>query len=328
MRRATLLLAAAAAAACSRGDPDARARLVARDPPRAEPAPADPARPADALARSADEAVRALGASFEWTAAVDWTVSRAGDDAERIHVAEHHRLRQLASGEFEIRADVDPGRGPGSETGRQIVFAGGTTYARALPAPYRVRPTDRGRDARRYRDESFGVAASIAALYGDALRVEPAGDATLLGRPARRYRLSFARAPAAAAPAAVPASAAPRGVTAPEPDQDTARRRAFLEGRVPLAADGELVVDAATGLPLRVRLAGAFGVKDAPQVRAEVELLSQVTAIGAAVHAVAAPPGALPDERKPAGPSSALEAAGLKKRGDEKPSGEPGDEPE
>jgi hypothetical protein len=325
MRSTALLLCLAAAR--SRGDPDTGARLVARDPAPAAPAPLDPARPAAALALPADDVARRLGA-FEWNAAVEWTVTRAGADAERVHVAEHHRIRQLPSGEFEVRADIDPGRGPGSETGRQIVFTGGTTYARALPAAFRARPTDHGRDARRYRDESFGLAASIAALCGDALRFEPAGETTLLGRPARRFRLTLARE---AADAATPAAAtlAPAPSPAAEPDPDTTRRRAFLEGRVPLAADGELLADAATGAPLRVRLTAVFGVRDAPNVKATVELLAQVKALGAAVSAVTAPVGALPDERKPAGPTSALEAAGLKKRGEQKPGGaEPSDEPE
>ncbi len=307
MRRALLTLTLLAA--CSRGDDEARARVLAHDRgARAATAAFDPSHPEAALALDAGEAARRLGAGFDWTGAVEWTVERAGEDARRVHVTEHHRLRQLPSDDFEVRADVDPGLGPGSVGGKHVIHVAGTTYARALPAPFRERPTDRGRDARRFRDESFGLARSLARLYGPALRLEPTGEETVLGRRARRYRLALA-------PGAKPAPAAPPA-GAPKPDPDTALRFAFLQGRVPLAADGELLVDAETGVPLRVRLSGTFGVAAAGDVKASVELLSEVKAVGRGVDGVAPPPSPLPDERKPAGPSTALEAAGLKKRGE------------
>jgi hypothetical protein len=325
MRRSTLALAAALAlAACSRGDPNAKERVFARGDtrprPDAAPPALDPDHPEQSLALSGDAIARALG-SFEWTGAVEWTVTRAGDDARRVSVTERHSVRQLATGDFEVKAEVDPGRGPGSETGKELVFTGGTTYARALPAPFRERPTDLGRDARRYRDESLGLAADLARLFGPALRLEPAGDAKVLGRAARRYRLVLPRA----APAPVPAVAQVPGASA---DPDTKARRAFLDGRVPQAAEGEALLDARSGAPLLVRLSGTFAVKDQPGVTATVGLLAQVRAIGAGVRAIAAPGKVLPDERKPAGPSTALEAAGLKKRGEDRAGGEPADEPE
>jgi hypothetical protein len=322
MRRAALALALATAAACSRGpDEEAKRRLFSRDDAAGKAdGPFDFARPDAALALGADDVARRLG-SFEWTAAVEWTVSRQGDDAQRVRAVERHRVRQSATGEFEVVADVDPGLGPGSETGKEVIFAGGTTYARAKPAPFRARPTDRGRDARRFRDESFFIAAQVLRLYGEALAVAPAGEVTVLGRPARRFKLSLVKG-------ATPPAATPRPAGAPEPDPDTRRRLRFLEGRLPASADGELVLDAAHGVPLRVRLAGAFTVKDEPGVRATVELLAQVRAVGGEVAAIAAPKGALPDERKPAGVAAALDAAGLRKREDGKAGrAEPADEP-
>jgi hypothetical protein len=315
------LAALLALAACSRGDPEGRSRLLAPDDRRSAAARLDPGHPEAALALGADDAARRLG-SFEWTAALEWTVTKAGEDAQRVHATEHHVVREAASGEFEVRAEIDPGLGPGSVTGKQVIWTGGMTYARALPAAFRERPTDRGRDARRFREESFGLAASIAGLFGPALRLEPAGDATVLGRPGRRFLFSLAKD---APPAAPPAQAAAQG---PAPDPDSERRLAFLRAPVPLSADGELVVDAETGVPLRVRLAGAFSPKDAPGVRAEVELLAQVKALGDKAAAVKAPPSPKADERKPAGPSTALEAAGLKKRGESAGEAEPSDEPE
>jgi hypothetical protein len=315
---ATLLVLAA----CSRGDPEARSRLAAREDHHAVATVPDPAHPEAAFELSAEDAARALG-SFEWTAAVEWTVAKSGDDAQRVHVTEHHAVRQSSSGDFEVRAEIDPGLGSGSETGKQVIWTGGMTYARALPAAFRERPTDRGRDARRFRDESFRVAASLAGLYGRALRLEPAGESTVLGRSARRYTFALAGDASAAS------AAAPAPTQGPAPDRDSEQRLSFLRAPVPLSAEGELLVDAATGVPLRIRLAGAFAPKDAAAVRANVELLAQVKALGDKVAAIKAPLAPKTDERKPAGPSTALEAAGLKKRG-EKPGGvaEPTDEPE
>ena len=142
----------------------------------------------------------------------------------------------------------------------------------------------------------------------------------MLGRAARRYRLALA-------PGAAPGTK-PRALPKGPPDPDTAARFAFLDGRVPESADGELVLDAETGAPLRVRLAGAFTVKDAPGVRATVELLAQVTALGVKAGAIAAPTSPLPDVRKPPGVAGALEAAGLKKKVEaEAGASEPADEP-
>jgi hypothetical protein len=309
MRRIALaLLAASLAAACSGGSDEEGKRRVfshdARAPVAEAPAPRfDPARPLDALLLSAGEVARRMG-SFEWTGAADWTIAKDGDDAGRVHIAEHHSLRQAATGEFQLDAEVDPGQGPGSIAGKHVIYTGGVTFAHAEHAPFRARPTDHGRDARRFRDESFQLARSLAELYGPALELMPEGETTVLGRAARRYRVALAKAPAPSPPAARTAA----------PDPDSARHFAFLDGKLPSSVDGELDVDAQTGVPLRVRLAGAFTVKDVPGVRATVELVAQVKAVGAQVAAVTPPAGALPDVRKPPGVAGALEAAGLKKK--------------
>lgn len=318
-RLALVAAAALAAAACSRSGEGGRTRAL----PGGAPAPAapDPARPLDALRLGADEAAARAG-SFAWEAQVDWTVSKPG--AAPVHLAERHRVRQLASGEFEASADLDPGAGPGSETGKQVVWAGGMTYARGKWAPFRERPTDRGRDARRFRDESFRLAADLADLYGPALAAQPSGETSLLGRRARRYVLSLSGA--APPPAPPPPAALPDG----KYDPDTRRRLDFLEGRVPVALSGALLVDAETGLPLAVTLRGAFSEGSDPQLRAEVSLEAAVRALGQDVPAVRPPRGALADERKPKGVARALEAAGLRQRdGGAEGEGEPdADQPE
>jgi hypothetical protein len=340
--RAVLLLALAAALAavgCGRSEGrHARERLLApgagsgaEGGPLTSGAAADGSDPAAGLRLGAGEAAARLG-SFDWAGTVTWVATRprtglaADAPPARVQATERHRVRQLASGDFEVQADVDPGTGPGSETGMRVVRAKGMTYARSRYAAgggWRERPTDRGRDASRYRDQAFGAAGEIAALLGPALVFRPLGETSALGRTARRYGLSLDRE-------AFAAGDSRRGEGQKGgPDEDTARRLAFLDGRLPAAVEGELVADAATGVPLEVRLRAVFRVSGDPSARVDVDLTSRMTALGGAVPPVEAPARALPDERKPRGVARALESAGLrgKKAPAEAPT-EPADEPE
>ncbi len=311
--RATFFTIAVLVVACTSSPEDraAKERLLSRG----ETKPAtmyDPAQPMTALRIGADEAAARLG-SFEWTATVAWTVGKGDDPATRIHAVERHRVRQIATGEFEVESNVDPGGAKGSDSGMHVVYVGKMTYARSLYAPFgafRERPTDRGRDARRFRDESFGLAADLADLYGGTLALTAAGDATFLSRPAKRFKLSLvagAELNGSSRPEAQPPDAAI--------DADTKLRMAFLDGRVPAKASGEILLDAETGVPLKAVFRGTFQVKDDPNARAEVELAAQMRTLGASTPPVARPKEVLPDERKPKGVARALEAAGFKKRG-------------
>jgi hypothetical protein len=318
MRAAALALSTLAAlAACSSPeDRAAKARLFSTGEERPAPAAFEWERPQRSLAMDADEAAARLG-SFDWEATVGWSVSRARD-GKRVHLVERHRVREAASGEFEVQSDLDPGGEQGAETGKRIIWANKMTYARGRYAPFgawRERPTDRGRDARRYRDESFGVAADLLSLAAP-WKLTPAGEVAFLHRPARRFTVSL------------DSGARPAAPRAEAPDPDTRRRLAFLEGREPVKLEGELLADAASGAPLRVQLRAAFRVKGDPETRTEVDLLAQVKAVGEAVAAVSPPREVLPDERKTRGVARALEAAGLRKRGQAAEEEEAPEEPE
>ena len=156
-------------------------------------------------------------------------------------------MRQSVGGEFEADAEIDEGRGPGGETGKHVIFAGGLTYARAQFAPWRERPTDHGRDARRFRDESFTMAGDLARLYGPALVLTPAGETQFLGRTARRFTVALARevpvAAAGADPRAFAAGGARRGDQAPprlprRAGPGGGQRRAALRRRPPACRCG------------------------------------------------------------------------------------------
>lgn len=313
-------LALATLAACGRDrSEELQARLASAADARAEASRFDPEKPDLSLAMDADEAARRLGA-FEWTAGIEWTVSREGS-AERVRAVERHRLVQSSIGDFLVEAELDPGLGEGSQSGRDVIWAGTMTYARARWAPWRERPTDHGRDARRFRAESFNVAAELAGLVGPRLSLTPAGEVTTQGRTALRYAVALAGDAPEPAPRPETRAFAQGG-----PDADTKVRLAFLDGAQAVSAKGELWLDAQTGVPLRLSLEAAFGVKADPRARIQVRLSTQVKGLGAAVPSVAPPKDPLPDERKPRGVADALERAGLKKKAEaEKAGAEPAD---
>jgi hypothetical protein len=308
---AITLLAWALSIACTRRPSEQGGREQALSGERgAAPAPFDFDRPLEALRMTAGEAAR-RGGAFAFEAHVAWSVSKPG--SAPLHASEVHRVRQLPGGAFEVSAAIDPGLGPGSVTGKELVFVNGTTYARALPAPFRRRPIDRGWEARRARDDSFQLAGDVARLFGKALSLEPAGEAAVAGRTARRYVLSLSGADLPAA------AAAPPGLPGGKYDPDTRRHVDFLEGRVPTAIQGEMLLDAETGVPLEVTMKSTFTERSDPGLHAELTLDARMTALGAAAGSVTPPPGALPDDRKPKGVASALEAAGLRARAQGKP---------
>src|SRR5574341_490883 len=312
---------ALATLACGRGASSEQAGLATAGEAPAAAVAFDPDKPASSLAMDAEEAARRIG-SFEWTAGAEWSVSRQGS-ADRVRAVERHRLVQSATGDFLVENEVDPGLGEGAQSGREVIWAGSMTYAHGKWAPWRERPTDHGRDARRFRAESFNAAAELASLLGPKLSLAAAGETTFLDHAAIRSSVSLATD--VPEPAPTPETRLfPQG----GPDGDTRVRLAFLDGAQPVSAKGELLLDAHTGVPLRVSLDAAFGVKADPRARIQVSLRSQVKRLGAAVPTVSAPKDPLPDARKPRGVADALERAGLRKKAEGEAKGEPGDDAE
>lgn len=297
----------ALALACHSAADRAAAEQLRTPAAASAPAPFDWSRPESALFLDAGEVASRLG-PFEWEATVSWTVAKGSDPAHPVRATERHRLRQRPDGAFLVSADLDPGTWDGAQTGRTLLFDGKRTWARDRwsppPGAYRARPDDRGEEARRHRDESFGLAGELARLCGPALELQPAGDARLLTRDARRFELRLG-------PERPAAPGAPRGRAQ---DEDTRRRLALLEGRVPQELSGELLADAESGAPLSVRMQAVFGTRDDPSVRVEVRLEAAVTGLGDRVPPVE-PPARVAAEPGAHGVARALEAVGLRKKG-------------
>ena len=208
---------------------------------------------------------------------------------------------------------MDPGRGPGSESGKRVIWARGMSYARSLypglgrvaRAAHRPRPRRPPLPRRELPPRRRGGRAARSG----ARRLPGRDRVSALGRPARRFALSLDRARFTPGPSRLSAEPPPGG-----PDAATKLRLALLDGREPIDASGELLLDAATGAPLSVRISALLGVKGDPDARVRVEVEGRLTALGGEVAAVEPPPGVLPDERKPRGVARALEQAGLRKK--------------
>ena len=221
---------------------------------------------------------------------------------------------------------VDPGRGPGSESGKRVIWARGMSYARSLyPASgeWRERPTDHGRGARRFRDESFLLAGEVAGLLGPALVASPAGDGQRAGAPGPPLR-PLAR------PGPLRAGTVPPVGRAPCRAAPTRRPRPGSRcstGASPSTPRASCSSTPPPGRRSRPGISALLGVKGDPEARVRVEVDGRFTALGGEVGPVEPPRNALPDERKPRGVARALEQAGLgRKKGAEAAPADEGDE--
>jgi len=237
--------------------------------------------------------------SFTWTAGKD-----------TVKLTETRLLESAAGGVAgDFHARIDNSR----DQGLEVVRARGQVFARSKYGKYRLRLRDRGM-AERTRDEAAGALRQLDGLFQGRLELALDGPTAIEGRPAVRYTVRLAEAPAQAKSA--------RGETPPTAyarsglDEDTARRQRFMEQRQPKKLGGEVVVDAATAAVLRAHLDGTLAVpgeKGVAPAQLRVVLDERVKDVGKAV-AVQAPEGHLPDADKPEGIADALDRFGIQRK--------------
>src|SRR5262249_20196798 len=144
------------------------------------------------------------------------------------------------------------------DQGLEVVRARGQVFARSKYGKYRLRLRDRGM-AERTRDETAGALREMDGLFQGRLELALEGPTSVDGRPAVRYTVKLADAPAAVKPTrgdTPPAAASARGGLAEGP----ARRQRFIDQRQPKKVTGEVVVDSATAVVLRAHLDGTLAV--------------------------------------------------------------------
>jgi len=238
--------------------------------------------------------------SFTWTAGKD-----------TVKLTETRLLESAAGGVAgDFHARIDNSR----DQGLEVVRAKGQVFARSKYGKYRLRLRDRGM-AERTRDETAGALREMDGLFQGRLELALEGPTSIDGRPAVRYTVRLADAPAAAKAAKSetppPAVYARAGL-----DEDSARRQRFMDRREARKLTGEVVVDSATAVVLRAHVDGTLAVpgdKAVAPAQLHVVLDERIKDLGKDI-AIKVPEGHLPDADKPEGIADALDRFGIQRK--------------
>ena len=238
--------------------------------------------------------------SFTWT---------AGKDS--VKLTETRLLESAAggvAGDFHARLDNS------RDQGLEVVRSRGQVFARSKYGKYRLRLRDRGM-AERTRDETAGALRELDGLFQGRLELALEGPTSVEGRPAVRYTVRLAEAPAAVKTSrgeTPPGVAYARGGL----DEDTARRQRFIEHREPKKLSGEVLVDSETAVVVRAHLDGTLAVpgdKGIAPAQLHVVLDQRIKDVGKAID-IKPPEGHLPDADKPEGIADALDRFGIQRK--------------
>ena len=238
--------------------------------------------------------------SFTWT---------AGKDS--VKLTETRLLESAAggvAGDFHARLDNS------RDQGLEVVRSRGQVFARSKYGKYRLRLRDRGM-AERTRDETAGALRELDGLFQGRLELALEGPTSVEGRPAVRYTVRLADAPAGVKTSrgeTPPAVAYARGGL----DEDTARRQRFIEHREPKKLSGEVLVDSATAVVVRAHVDGTLAVpgdKSVAPAQLHVVLDQRIKDVGKAID-IKPPEGHLPDADKPEGIADALDRFGIQRK--------------
>ena len=122
-----------------------------------------------------------------------------------------------------------------NDYGREVVFLGGKLFLRPRYARWHERAPETDTEASEIRDQMASALGAHLAIYAHGLEVSDKGTVQEAGRAGHRLELKLAPSPK----------------SAPKP---TLTQHAWREGLTVEAAAGEVVLDDATGLPLKARL--------------------------------------------------------------------------
>ena len=264
--------------------------------------------------------------SFAYASQGELSFGRDDDSAPALKSSEQTTVLQADSGDFAIEVIT----GDGSE--QKLAYVNDIFFLKNGNGKWRVSRDPAG-ERNTYRTDAMAVWASFYDLVAHALVVERTGATTVGGRPAVGYTMKLpdlsakARAEGNAVTDAAPPPTIIPGVdggpdTRVDADEEEGTRRERIAGRVsqwakraqPIGGSGVIVVDEATGVPLKVEFSGALLVGDgkAP-AKLTVKLSSSLTDIGKA-QAVKAPQDAINEvvrRKMPVQPRVPFEEAGV-----------------
>jgi hypothetical protein len=306
-------LALTAAGCPDQVDKDAKARIFsAEDPPKAVAAAAEKLAPEDVadkpyvarriLGMEAAELTERLGPhTYKAKIEFEWNTK----EAPPVRMSETRTFRAGPGG---VSGDFHGLLENSRDQGLEVLRVGGKVFARNRYGIFRQRLRDRGM-AERSRTELTSAMRDMDALFQGRIQLEPQGTITYEGRTAWRYQVKLGPEAHPTGPHNLPALLEPKNGR----DDTTRRRQAFFEHRVPKTLEGEVLVDAATSVVLKVRLDGSLSVPadktpEAAELRMSLE--SAITEIGQDPK-LQPPEKFLPDADKPEGIADALDRFGI-----------------
>ena len=264
-------VAALCAAACGRSQsvPDQELPGLVTEVRKADPpidielAARDPVELGRMLARPYRTVLAALGPN---TAAVNTatTVEEAGKLISDL--SDHAQIENAEGGNYHAVYTNS------ADYGRETTYFDGTLYLRPRYQRWHGRDPENPEEPLALRDQYFEATAAVWDLLGPEAELSDAGRTEFAGRVARKITVRRAADPGK--PAAEPIA-----------------QRKWREGRSIDAVDGEVVLDAAKGVPLMVKLAGSIGFsRDGRRFTMKVSLDTTISGLGAGA-AIAPPPG-------------------------------------
>ncbi|WP_428265223.1 hypothetical protein [Haliangium sp.] len=211
----------------------ARTAPAPLDAERASRRPAALVRAARASHVQVGEALGPHRATATSKLTIDADGAQADGDGEPLEQLET-RVELSFAGPERFRAVLENS----ADYGREVIYADDVLYLRPRYGRFHRRaPSDPGEPAR-IRDHVFAELGDHVALFAPALAVSDGGITEHEGRPARRVTLSLAEEPRAPAPGLLP-------------------QQAWRTGLGFESVRGEIVLDAATGVPLSATLEGS-----------------------------------------------------------------------
>ena len=316
LKRSTLIavLALTAAAGCTDPvDKAAKERIFSpEDPPKAVASAAEKLAPEDVadnpyvarriLGMEAAEVTERLG-PHAYKAKIDfeWTTK----EAPPVRITETRTFRAGPGG---VSGDFHGLLENSRDQGLEVLRVGGKVFARNRYGTFRQRLRDRGM-GERTRTELTSAIRDMDALFQGRIHLQPQGTITYEGRTAWRYQVKLGAEAHPTASKNLPSMLEPKNGR----DETTRRRLAFFQHRVPKSLEGEVLVDAATSVVLKVRMDGHLSVPadktpEAAELRMSLE--SAVTEIGKDPQ-LQPPEKFLPDADKPEGIADALDRFGI-----------------
>jgi hypothetical protein len=270
MTRAALpVLLACLACGRSQGVPDQDlGGLVIAPKPKADPidldhASRDPAELARALALPQQTVLAALG-PHTVTISSQTTVSEAGKVVQDL--SDHVTLEDGAQGAYHATYTNS------ADYGREVTWLGGKLYLRPRYQRWHERAPETPDEPDKLRESFADALPATWDLFAPAVELTDLGPAQIAGRDGRKIAIKLS----------------------PDPKQPPAEplvQRKWREQRTIPELSGEIVLDAAKGVPLAVKLAGTVEfTRDGRRFAMKIAVDASVSGIGAPA-AIAAPAG-------------------------------------